>query len=229
MWHSQTSGSGNIFLPSELQAHALYGAMINHYCDSEISNTPYLVGDGSGTDMQTNTLEMLFNKLIGFFESELGFTKTKEQEQIIAAKQKTYAGRKGAEKMEVKRIILEVFGRLPGLKRPMHHVHQQELGKKCDGYSAELSRRRQLGVQPDIDLDARVITFKSELLTELLALPAGESLNLSDMALKALEKHQNFSLVEYHFACEVVAHELGTPFPNSTLTKTEPVAVKDQD
>jgi hypothetical protein len=225
MWQSKTSGAGNVYLPSDLQAHALYGALINHYCDSEISNTPYLVGDGSGPDMQTNTLEMLFNGLISFFERELGYAKTKEQEQIIAAKQKTYAGRKGAERMEIKRIILEVFGKLPGLKRPTDPVHQQELGKKCDAYFAELGRRRQFGIQANIDPDARVITFKTELLTELLALPSGRSLNLTDMALRALEKHEDFSLVEYHFACEVVAQELGTPFPNSTLTKPDPTAL----
>lgn len=230
IWKAKRAGIGNIYTPSDEDGRAFYDALVERYCKSELDVTSYPTGDSMSFGTASNNLVTLFYELIRFFETELGYRKPAELEERFALVQKRYEEQLGSANFELKRAFLDIFARIPDFKRPKDLEHQMRLGLKLDVYRERLAAARQGGVPATVDPVARSTGYKIDILSAVLALKDDQSVSLRKLATEALENSRHrFDPAEYYFACEVIAHYLGTPFPKSKLTKELPELKPDHD
>lgn len=221
IWKCRTGGVGNIYIPTEAEAKALYDALVQYYCANDLNDAQYPTGNATGSFLVVSNLLSVFDDLIAFFEKELGFKKPEEAERVISAKQKVCSERKAAELQEFRTKVLDGFGALPDLKKPTDEILLAWLKGKLAQYEERVAQTYQHPkLAMTVDPRYRDATFKIEILSAVLALKDDKGLNLKDLVTKALEKYgDDFDPSEYFTACGIIAHYLGTPFPGTKITK----------
>jgi hypothetical protein len=214
VWNCERGLVENQMYPKPEEAKALYEAMARHYCFNEVSDSEYITG---GTSIRVvSNLRSVFDEHLNFFRKVFGdlpaFT------PIIQRKHDGYKKEKDVKRVKFRNEFLSIFEKYPDLMIPPDKEIREALQNKLSTY---IQRREKCFQHPDlayqVDQAYRTNKHKIELLETLLKLNEGESLNLKDWAQKNLEENSLLDAQSFWFACGVVAHYTGKPFPDCPI------------
>lgn len=228
IWKAQTTSVGNVYLPSEPEARALYDALVKYYCANDVSDRQYPTGNFGGTFLVGSNLLSVFDDLIAFFEKELGFRKSEEAEKTISEKQKKHREAEKTKAATFREDVLRSFATIAPLRKPDDPILLKRLEKKLREYN---TRKFDTFQHPElamaVDSQYRDTTYKIEMLSAVLALENEEQLTLSGLAEKAFDEYgDELDPREYFAAYVVIAHYLGISVPGCSISKELPQATE---
>lgn len=224
IWKCNKTNLGNQMFPTVEEMKSLYDDLAKHFARKEVSPKQFQTGNFTGSFAIVSTERTLFQDLIGFCEKELGFKRPAKLKTAMARKEVQYLHEKTSAEERAKSEALSVFKKLPLLKKPKSQVLIRRLTQKLAEYNERLARTSR---HPDlafmVEPEYRDTKYKIEVLSALLALKDGESLNFGAMMVAAMEKRKEyFHPDEYYGACAIIAHYAGSPFKGSDVRKELP-------
>ena len=220
IWDCRTPDVDNKMYPTIDQMKALYLDIAERFAEQGASSESFQT-DFSGQFSITSSERMLFQDILGFCESQLGFKRPRELKQAMDEWEQIYSEEEHTQWTDFRTKALSHFHRFNNLKKIDDAILAVKLKEKLAEYETRL---RNIGLPSCLAFISkrsyRDATYKKELLSSVLSLENGEELNLQEMASRALDKHHYaFRVDEYLNACLVIADYVGRPLEGGATSK----------